>query len=294
MLASTLIRRPLDLTRALQVLGTLALAAGLGYIACWPLIGQQGWNFVAPLPRTWSAIHPLLTTTWQLWNRTTPHPLDWLIAVAFFGALRLPASLARERMPLALAVLITAGAILLFAPISPFSRSYIGLLPLYLVSAAGGLSGAGRLVRRRLPASSPVLAGIGSLALAVGLGASVLHGGQLHSEEPPASDNNIVSILERTPKPGGQALIDVPAYGAGVQFYLARAGKQALITGQVTPAQRAAGHVLVIVPHGTGGFAAGAKSTVAAFGAQPLPGDSARLVKQLTYIMLYDVAISGR
>ncbi len=299
-LGSRGLQRPFDLPRLLQLAGPFAMAAALGYLLYWPLIGQGGWNFIPPLPHTWSAIHPLLTGTWQLWNRTTFHPFDWLIALAFLGASALPRELAPERMPLPAALLITLAGILLFGPVSPFARSYIGMLALYLIAAAGGLSGAGWLIARRL--SKRGLTGRGrltawtgmaaaALLLTVILGVSALRGGQLDSEEPPASDNNIVPILEQLPKPGGQVLIDEPSYGAGVSFYLAVTRRWELVSGRVTAAQRAAGHALVIVPRGQGGHVSGAISTVASLGGDPVPAEGVRLVKQLPYISIYDVPI---
>ena len=291
MFVSAVLRRPRDLRRVLHVAATLALGAFVGYVLYWPLMGQTGWTFTEPLPRTWDAIQGIMHATWLTWNRTAYHPLDWITVAGFVAALVLHRRIARQPMPLPLAGLLALAGILLFGPIGPFPRSWVGFAPLFLVCAAAGLAALTSLLRERVAAGSSARARLVTLAPVLVITAllvvSGLRTGQAGSEEPPNSDNDIVGILKTTLRPGEQVLIDQLRFAAAINYYLARES-YGVGVGLVTDAQRKDGRVLILVPRDQAAVAA---STVGGLGGRVRPNRQPRLVRQMPYLSLYSVEI---
>jgi len=286
MAGAAVLRRGLAWRRIARVAGALALGAMLAYLLYWPLMGQSGWTYVGPLPRTRLAVQGLADAIWHVWWRTTSHPLDWFVAAGAVASLVLHRRLARESMPLALAWVLGIGLIVFFGKIGPFPRSWVAVLPLFLVFAGAGLAGvAQQLAARRLHDARPVSVAA-ALLLTVVLGAGILHAGQAGSEEPPQSDNDLVSILHQTLRPKELVLIDQVRFGAQLNYYLARAHYGAGM-GIVTADQEADGHVLTIVPRDQAGLAVG---QVGGLGGHPT-GQPPRLVRRLRYISIYDVPV---
>jgi hypothetical protein len=242
------------------------------------------------MPRTAAALGDLARAVWTAWTRAAPHPLDWLLAIGLVAGVLAPERGRRLRLPLAAAVVLVAAGVVLFARLSPFPRSWAGFLPPLLVTVAAGWTylvrlvpvGAGRRVRLDLGLA---------VAVAVVFGVTYVAAGIATSEEPPASDNHIVGILEQHVGPGEQVLIDEPTFGAGVDYYLDR-DHYAVTTPAVTPAQRAAGHVKVIAP---GQDPAAATATVTKLGGRiPPSAPPPRPLAKLTWLSLWDVRIARR
>lgn len=274
-----------------RVATALGLGAALAYLLYWPITGQPGWNFVGPLPRTGPALRGLAHATWDTWNRTWPHPVDWLAAVAAVASIVLHRRIARHTMPLGVAGVLAVVVIVFHARIGPFPRSWIGLLPIYLVTAAGGLSALVDLLPRVRPFRRMPVATAGAVAavvLSAILAVNVLRVGEDASEEPPQSDNDLAAIVKDVVPPGQLVLIDVVRFGAQLTYYLARAHYG--WTGTVTPAQRQAGHVYTIVPRDQAGLAV---AQVGGLGGRPTRRPP-RLVRQLHYISIYDVSVHRR
>jgi hypothetical protein len=268
-----------------RVAAALALTALVAYVLYRPLLGQPGWKSVAELPRTGGAIHGLADTTWSLWWRATFHPVDWLIAAAALASVVWHRRLARRGVPLAAAWLLGVTALLAIGPLGPFPRSWLALLPPFLVAAGAGFALIVRLSARRLADAGRVNAAA-ALVLTAVLGIGVLRAGQAGSEEPPQSDNHLVPALREILRPGERVLVDQPRFGAGIEYYLDRAGYR-VETGRVTPRDEADGHVRTIVPRDHGALAL---AQVDSLGGHPT-GGRPRVVRQLSYIGIYDVEV---
>src|SRR5205085_415617 len=67
--------------RFIALLAGAAIAIGLISLLLYSaVLGQRGWTAVTQAPREWHSIKALASGVWENWNRTAPHPLDWLVA----------------------------------------------------------------------------------------------------------------------------------------------------------------------------------------------------------------------
>jgi uncharacterized membrane protein len=253
--------------RFVVLLAGAVLAIGLLSLLLYSaVLGQRGWTAVTEAPREWHSIKAIASAVWENWNRTAPHPFDWLVAAAFIaGVVRKP------RLPAA--VLATLVGVALFAPIAPFVRSWLFLLPIYLIVAAGGLSWGARRF-------GPAVAVVTAIVLA----ATFLHAGLKSSDVPPLSDNSIVPLLKRYVPKHRSVLLDRYVAAPTVYYYFERYGAPVKRTGLLRSADRRPGHVVVVVPNSTrpedtvykaGGFASG----------------DPRLLLKREWISFYDVPI---
>jgi hypothetical protein len=221
--------------RVLLALGGAVLAIGLLSLLLYSaVIGQRGWTAVTEAPREWHSIKALASAVWENWNRTAPHPFDWLVVAGFVAGVVRNARLAAAT----LAVLV---GVALFAPIAPFIRSWLFLLPLYLIVAANGLS----WVAKRF---GPVAAAATTIALAVTFASA----GLKSSDVPPLSDNSIVPLLERYVPKHHSVLIDRYVTAPTVYYYFERNGGEPVKrTGLLRTNDKRPGHIVVVVPNGT-------------------------------------------
>ena len=237
------------------------------------VLGQTGWNAVAPTPRVWHSIKALAIAVWENWNRAAPHPLDWLVAAAFIASLAVHRRIGRHRLSIVVPTLVVLAGVIVVAPIAPFVRSWLFLLPLYLIVAAGGLAWA---TRRFGP--------FAAIATAVVLAATMLHAGLKSSDVPPLSDNSIVPLLKRYVVKGQSVLLDRYVAAPTVYYYFERYGAPAKRTGLLRPKDRQPGHIVVVVPNGTT-----PQQTVYKAGGF-ISGDP-KLLSQRKWIAFYDVPI---
>jgi uncharacterized membrane protein len=251
---------------ALKLGLALAAAAALSVLLYSAALGQTGWDAVTPLARQWTPITGLIGDVAGNWTRAASHPLDWLIAAAFLVSLRLD-----WRLPTAtLAVLI---GVILVGPIAPFIRSWLFLLPLYLIPAAAGFA----LVARRLGAIAPAVA-------AVGLGIAVIATGLRTTDVPPISDNDIVALIKHHTPPHEHILIDRYARAPTHYYYYERFGDPGVETTAIRSTDRQAGHIVVVVPRGTSPTQTVAKAGGVASG-------PARLLVRREWVDFYDVPL---
>src|SRR4051794_14280558 len=235
--------------RVVLILAGAVLAIGLLSLLLYSaVLGQRGWTAVTEAPREWHSIKALASAVWENWNRTALHPFDWLVAAGFVaGVVR------RPRLPVA--VLATLVGVALFAPIAPFVRSWLFLLPIYLIVAANGLSWASRR-------AGPIAAAAATTVLAL----PFLNAGLKSSDVPPLSDNSIVPLLKQYVPKHRSVLLDRYVAAPTVYYYFERYGAPVKRTGLLRTADRTPGHIVTVVPNGTdpqqtvykaGGFASG-------------------------------------
>jgi hypothetical protein len=261
---------------------------------------QHGWNQVTPIRLGGPEVHTarggrvagpgdpvwnLAKATWANWWRAAPHPIDWLIAAAAVASAFVARRRPGEWMPLIVAWVLTLALLVLVLPVSPFRRSWVALLPLLLVAAGAGFAATAKIAAERWPRAR--LAGsVAALVLTAGLAVAVLDAGQARSEEPPQSDNHLVSVLRETLQPGEHVLYDETSFGPQLDYYLAR-GRYFVETYRVTPADERDGRVVTIVPRNHPWQAV---LQVQQLGGHPT-GAFPRELRRLPYISIYAVAV---
>jgi uncharacterized membrane protein len=253
--------------RILLPLGiALAAAAALSLLLYSAALGQTGWDAVTPLARNWHSVTGLAGDVFDNWNRAAPHPLDWLIAAGFIASLFIDWRLAAA----SIAVLL---GVVLIGPIAPFVRSWLFLLPLYLIQASAGLAWA----TRRAGAAAPAIA-------AVILVVALIATGLRSTDVPPVTDNDIVALLKKYTPPGEHVLIDRYAAAPTHYYYYERLGDPGLETTAVRSVDRATRHIVVVVPRGT-------PATETVYKAGGIAGGPARLLARREWIDIYDVPL---
>jgi hypothetical protein len=239
--------------RKVRLVGELALAlaliAALSVLLYAPVLGQPGWTAVDPVPVRWSPLGRLVSSVWENWNRDARHPLDWIVAAGFLGSLVLHRRIARHAIPLAAAAAVSVVAVVAFGRLPPFPRNWLFLLPVYLIPAGAGLAWlVGRLQERARPAG--VVAGVAVGLVTLVLGLTTLHAALRNSETAPTSDNDIVGLLRRFVPPHQQAAMDPMFVAVPTSYYFRRFGGAELAANTIGPAERRAGHVILVVPRG--------------------------------------------
>jgi hypothetical protein len=191
-------RRPVP-WKPLVVCGAgAAVVAGLLYL---PARGDQSWN----PPSDWVVRDvgdkaSLADVIWEQWSDALPWPLQVVLAVGVVAALvGHPRLSRRDPVPFALVAIAVTAVIVLALPQSPLARTYLYLLPLYLLTAGAGLSllvrlGAERVgpLRGRAEVVAGAVAVIAALALCLSF---VLRGEDRYSVDMPGSEKNIASLV---------------------------------------------------------------------------------------------------
>jgi NADH:ubiquinone oxidoreductase subunit 6 (subunit J) len=259
------------------IAGAFAVAGGLTLLLYSAVLGQRGWTAVTPAPKEWHSIKVLAQAVFENWNRTAPHPLDWLVAAAFVASLAVHRKVAKHPFPLAAAtVMVVTGAVLV-GPIAPFIRSWLFLLPLYLIQASGGAAWATKRIGWVAPAAAAVVLGI-----------TMLHAGLKSSDVPPTSDNNIEALLKRYVPKNENVLLDRYARAPIKYYYFTRFGDHVKETGLIRSGDRATGHIVVVVPNGTS-----PRETVYKAGGIAATNTPRLLVKR-DWISFYDVPLLSK
>jgi hypothetical protein len=178
---------------------------------------------------------------------------------------------------------VVAG-VLIVTPAARLLRSWLSLLPLYLIHAGAGLSYVAERVGSRL--ARPALAsGIAAVAVSVALSFSVLDVRERGAEQPPMSDNDIVGFLRTELGPRESALLDGDVAVASSYYF-----KRYSYTPPGLPPRRTPTTALVVIPRGGGPQTV--VSTVTGVGWQLRPGTAPpRLVRRFEYVEAYRVAI---
>lgn len=257
----------LDRQLLLRLALALAAAGLLSLLLYSAALGQTGWDAVTPLDREWSSITGLIGDVASNWTRAAPHPLDWFVAAAFV------VSLFVERK-LALASLIVLVGVIAVGLIAPFVRSWLFLLPLFLIQAAVGFA----YLTKRAGVIAPI-------AAALILGIAVVGEGLRSADVPPNSDNDIVLLIKRYTPPGEHILIDKYTRAPTHYYYYERYGDPGVETTAIRSTDRANGHIVVVVPRGTSPTETVAKAGGVAAG-------PARLLVRREWIDFYDVPLN--
>jgi hypothetical protein len=270
-MACNSIRRP---RRLALIAGGFALAGLLTLLLYSAVLGQRGWTAVTPAPREWHTVKAIGSAVFENWNRAAPHPLDWLVAAAFVAGLVVHRRIAKHPVPVAATTVVVVIAALLIGPIAPFVRSWLFLLPLYLIVASAGAAWA----TRRAGLLAPAIA-------AIVLGITMLHAGLKSSDVPPTTDNQIEALLKRYVPKGDTVLIDRYARAPIHYYYFDRFGDHVKETSLIRSGDRVRGHIVVVVPNGTSPREVVYKAGAIAADNNP------RLLGRRDWISFYDVPL---
>jgi 4-amino-4-deoxy-L-arabinose transferase-like glycosyltransferase len=272
-MACHMLRQPRKL--ALLALAAAA-AAGLSLLLYSAVFGQHGWNAVAPTPKEWHSIKALASAVFENWNRTAPHPLDWLVGAAFVASLIAHRRIAKHSIPIAIPTLVVLISALVVGPIAPFVRSWLFLLPLYLIQASGGAAWA----TQRAGRAKPLIPAAAAVVLAI----TLLHVGLKTSDVTPTTDNQIEALLRRYVPKADPALIDRYARAPIHYYYFERFGDHTKEISEIRPRDRERGQIIVVVPNGT-------SPSETVYKAGGIAADTPRLLVRREWISFYDVPL---
>jgi hypothetical protein len=211
------------LRRDRRVLARLALATGAAVAAAVllyiPTFGQSGWDYADAMAKVAGPLTRIADRVWAHWARATPNPLVWLAAGGFLISLVAHRRIARHAVPLAAPALAVALVAVAAQKAGPWARTWLYLLPLYLIHAGAGLAHLAERVRMPRAASA-----IAALAVAAVLAVAAAEHGETDSSQLPSTDNHIVDFLKGELRPGEPAILDAANVGAASLYYLARDG----------------------------------------------------------------------
>jgi uncharacterized membrane protein len=289
MAATAIVRRDWRKLFALAFTGLAsALLALLLYSA---VLGQGGWSAVPTAGRDLDRLGILATRVGEEWTRTAVHPIDWLVAIAFLAALPLHRRIARHTLPIGVVAAAVVALVVLLDEVAPFSRTFLYLLPLLMIQAAGALSWAcGRLGDAR----RPLVAAVGSVVVAAALVAGELSASQNGTETPPASDNDIVALVRAHLGRNEAVLLPDPEVKLAALYYFQREN----VGPPGLPVRHRPYRALIVVPTAArrGWFDAPPTYTnpaaiVASAGWRVRPGGGPHLVVRREYVSLYEAAV---
>jgi hypothetical protein len=285
MAGTALLRREgRDMALVVRVAVAVAVAAGLSLLLYSGMLGQAGWTFVKSVPTDWTPLTDVAERVWRAWNQAQPHPLDWLVATGFVTALALHRRIARHPVPIAVAALAAMVGVVAVGKVSPFPRTFLYLLPLYLIQASGGLSYLFGRASARLPRRA-LATGAAALLVAGALVAAVLHAGQSTAEQAPSSDNDLVGFLKRHVHPREAVLLQ-PFTTVAASYYFHRYGYQP----PTLPAHRMPYRALVLLSR-TRSHLSSPHAVVRDVGWAIRPGARPRLVARLPYLTAWEVDV---
>src|SRR5208282_3603410 len=98
------------------------------------------WVSASAFPVFLQQLPASLASTWWGWNRDLPAWLAAALAASFVISLLGYRRIDRQRVPLALALLLWVGPLLLLQRVVPFDRVWLFALLLYFIGAAAGLA----------------------------------------------------------------------------------------------------------------------------------------------------------
>jgi hypothetical protein len=256
------------------------LAAALGaYLLYRPVIGDAGWDYnEAQVPgRFVRLIYDTFHVGW-------PGALEVVLAVGVIGAVGLHLRAARHRAPLWLAMLVVIPVTVeLSTRVPPFVRSWLFVLPLYLVVASAGLVALGRLALQRAPSALSRGAAAAAVLTALGLGLALSDTDLPNGEDPPVRDADVVTrYLKREFQPGDGLIVgrfSQPAF----TYHFQQAG--------FNPGAMGVGPVAMTVPAAAGHRTLYLDSLTRGPGPpdRAIGATGARVIKRFRWIVVYEI-----
>lgn len=285
MAAVVLLRR--DRATAVRLALTLAASAGVAAALYIPTFGQAGWDWASVIGQGSGSVGDVAERVWDHWSRAVPHPLDWLVLAGFAVSLALHRRLARHPLPLVLPALAVPLAAVALDRAGPFERTWLYLLPLYLIGAGAGLAHLTERIMARVPRAAPAIP-VTAVAVAVALAAAAVDHGETDPTQLPSSDNDIVGFLKRERQPGEAVVLDPASVAPASVYYLVR--------DHYTPPplpRRGPATALLLIRRREGG-PAGVRRLLASIHRRPAPAAPApRLVRRLEYVEAWEARLGA-
>ncbi|HEX8745111.1 MAG TPA: glycosyltransferase family 39 protein [Thermoleophilaceae bacterium] len=262
---------------------TLAATAVLTYLLYRPVVGEPGWDYVHS-----QVTEHFVRSIYEAFHSGWPAPLWVLLGIGVAAAVVLHPQIARQRAPLWLAAAVVLPLAIAVTPrVPPFVRSWLFLLPLYLVLASAGLVALGRLALRSRPDWLPRAAGATAIVAALGLGATMREADLPNGDDPPLRDGDVVTrYLREEFEPGdglAVGLFTQPAFS----YHFRREGFD---PGPMTPGpvvsrvEPKPGHRTLLVDTFTRGSGPPEKA---------LGAENARVLKRFRWAVVYEVPPVG-
>jgi hypothetical protein len=189
--------RRLGLARDLAL--ALAAASATALLLYVPTLDQHGWGYEHP--SHWS----LLKSVWNLWNAGIPIAGRVALAAGVVAAVVLHRRIGRQRVPVIAGVAAVPLALVVATRVPPFARSWVFLLPLYLVLGAAGLVA---VARTAVPRAAPALAACAAIVASAGLGLTLRARDLPSGPDPPLRDGErAVRFLKTRLRPGERVVV---------------------------------------------------------------------------------------
>jgi hypothetical protein len=246
------------------------------------------WVSASPYPVLLHQLPASLVSTWRGWNRDLPTWLAAVLAAGFVISLLWHRRISSQRVPLALALLLCVGPLVLVQRVIPFERVWLFALPLYFICAAAGLAMVLEPVFHRLHLRHAMALVALVVALFAGLrversGSVYLSSIYLDSESRgmPA----LAAWLKGQLHPGDR-IVAVPPSDGPLRYYLQRAGVPTSYLNSSSFEGKAPHRRLVVVNQFSGDTVEQVCETL---GQPHQPSRDAKLVVQFESQTLYEV-----
>ncbi len=264
---------------------TGAAAAVVSALLYLPTRGDAGWSY-APRVEDFGGKVDVLEQIWDQWNDALPLIVQVVLAAAFVVGVATHRRIAREPLPLALVALAVMVVVTLALPGSPLARTYMFLLPVYLLTAGAGLAwlvglAAERVQGGRLPAEAANAAAAVVTCVALTLVFAV-QGDDALTTDPPRSDDEIGQVIRP-----GVPFVSSLTTSDPTSFDLRKHGLDPpIFEAGAVPAD--ARKVIMLVTPGTEETP---ESVMAATGIRPAPGTRPRLLRDTRWLDYYELEL---
>ncbi|MDQ3933767.1 MAG: glycosyltransferase family 39 protein [Actinomycetota bacterium] len=263
---------------------TLAATAVLTYLLYLPVVGEAGWDYVHS-----QETEHFVRSIYETFHSGWPAPLWMLLGIGIAAAVVLHPRIARQRAPLWLAAAVVLPLAIAVTPrVPPFVRSWLFLLPLYLVLASAGLVALGRLALRSRAVWLPRAAGATAVVAALALGVTMREADLPNGDDPPLRDGDRVTrYLKEEFEPGDGLAVGLYAQPA-FSYHFRHEGFD---PGAMTPGPVVSrvdpkpGHRTLLVDSLTRGSGPPEKAVGA---------DNARVLKRFRWAVVYEIPPASR
>ena len=264
---------------------TLVLAGLLSLALYTPTLGDYGWSYVAEAvnaAQKWD----LAVAIWHQWNDGLPWPVGAIVLVGFACGIVLHRRLARHALPIAPLAAVGTFVVAARYNVPGYPRTYLFLLPLYLLTAGAGLAYLGGRMAKwlRLPPAAPALSAA-AVATVLGIGFAA-RGNDALTIDPPTSAPGLQDFARA--HLAGRPLLTPGWDGEPISFYYLRAHSSPP-EGELTGSNRSAGRVVLAEPRYGEHQSLAELMTIAHVRAAP--GHAPGLIKRFRWLDLYEIRL---
>jgi uncharacterized membrane protein len=228
-------------------------------------VALAAWMFGPILGDVWSYIRhgsyaddgwAIVKQTWELWVRGLPGPFGWVLLAGFaISAVTLGRRRGIDGRPLPIAAFIAALVVFALAAgrVVPLTRTFLPLLPLFLIAAVGGLLALAPVARRLTDRRAEIAISVVAVAIAVALSLHVsdAHLADADSSALPSADR--IAELLKPRLTGNDQVVITSAADPILKYAMIRNGLTEYFVYTQLPASVASdGNTYVVVNHDAG------------------------------------------